>query len=330
MINKNLTGKASIDKPWLQFYPEEIRNVESPAVSIEQFLKMKNPDENKTAFEYYGNNITWKTFWEEVDKAAKSLKALGFTEGDRIPLFLQAVPAHYILLIAAERIGAVIICRDDVPEELCFAIRKAKSEVVFAMDYTSKEDEELFFATTSMKRMIKVSPYDYADKSSIPEYVEKEIKSKYTDDVYCSENDMTWNEFLALGENYTDDYMAPADADRAVFGAYTSGSTGISKLVIHSSSNIVAVAFQMSVFIAPSDVQERWWLPILPPALIAVTVSMTIFPLSAGLIVVLDPFCPLDDIDIAFMEQKPNFWALVPMLCEKLMKSDRIPKQGDI
>lgn len=330
MINKSLTGKASIDKPWLQFYPEEIRNVESPAVSIEQFLKMKNPDENKTAFEYYGNNITWKTFWEEVDKAAKSLKALGFTEGDRIPLFLQAVPAHYILLIAAERIGAVIICRDDVPEELCFAIRKAKSEVVFAMDYTSKEDEELFFATTPMKRMIKVSPYDYADKSSIPEYVEKEIKSKYTDDVYCGENDMTWNEFLALGENYTDDYMAPADADRAVFGAYTSGSTGISKLVIHSSSNIVAVAFQMSVFIAPSDVQERWWLPILPPALIAVTVSMTIFPLSAGLIVVLDPFCPLDDVDIAFMEQKPNFWALVPMLCEKLMKSDRIPEDYDM
>lgn len=104
MINKSLTGKASIDKPWLQFYPEEIRNVESPEVSIEQFLKMKNPDENKTAFEYYGNNITWKTFWEEVDKAAKSLKALGFTEGDRIPLFLQAVPAHYILLIAAERL----------------------------------------------------------------------------------------------------------------------------------------------------------------------------------------------------------------------------------
>ena len=199
MINKNLTGKASIDKPWLQFYPEEIRNVESPAVSIEQFLKMKNPDENKTAFEYYGNNITWKAFWEEVDKAARSLKALGFAEGDRIPLFLQAVPAHYILIIAAERIGAVIICRDDVPEELCFAIRKAKSEVVFAMDYTSKEDEELFFATTPMKRMIKVSQYDYADKSSIPEYVEKEIKSRYANDVYCGENDMTWNEFLALG-----------------------------------------------------------------------------------------------------------------------------------
>lgn len=114
-----LTGKASVDKPWLQFYPEALRNVEVPTITVETFLRAKNPDENKIAFEYYGNKITWKEFWGEVDKAAKSLKILGFGEGNRIPVFLQSVPAHFILLIAAERIGAAIICRDDIPEELC-------------------------------------------------------------------------------------------------------------------------------------------------------------------------------------------------------------------
>ena len=325
-----LTGKASVDKPWLQFYPEALRNVEVPTITVETFLRAKNPDENKIAFEYYGNKITWKEFWGEVDKAAKSLKILGFGEGNRIPVFLQSVPAHFILLIAAERIGAAIICRDDIPEELCFAIRKSKSETAFVMDYTSKSDEDLFRATTPMKRVIKVSPYDYADRKSVPDYVEKEIASRYTGAIETTEGDLTWDEFLALGKDYTEDYMAQEDANRPVFGAYTSGSTGISKLVIHSSSNIVATAFQMSIFIPPSDVQEKWWLPILPPALIAVTVSMAIFPLSAGLIMVLDPFCPLEDIDIAFMEQKPNFWALIPMFCEMLMKSDRIPEDYDM
>ena len=325
-----LTGKASVDKPWLQFYPEAMRNVEVPTITVETFLRAKNPDENKIAFEYYGNKITWKEFWGEVDKAAKSLKILGFGEGNRIPVFLQSVPAHFILLIAAERIGAAIICRDDIPEELCFAIRKSKSETAFVMDYTSKSDEDLFRATTPMKRVIKVSPYDYADRKSVPDYVEKEIASRYTGAIETTEGDLTWDEFLALGKDYTEDYMAQEDANRPVFGAYTSGSTGISKLVIHSSSNIVATAFQMSIFIPPSDVPEKWWLPILPPALIAVTVSMAIFPLSAGLIMVLDPFCPLEDIDIAFMEQKPNFWALIPMFCEMLMKSDRIPEDYDM
>ena len=325
-----LTGKASVDKPWLQFYPEALRNVEVPTITVETFLRAKNPDENKIAFEYYGSKITWKEFWGEVDKAAKSLKILGFGEGNRIPVFLQSVPAHFILLIAAERIGAAIICRDDIPEELCFAIRKSKSETAFVMDYTSKSDEDLFRATTPMKRVIKVSPYDYADRKSVPDYVEKEIASRYTGAIETTEGDLTWDEFLALGKDYTEDYMAQEDVNRPVFGAYTSGSTGISKLVIHSSSNIVATAFQMSIFIPPSDVPEKWWLPILPPALIAVTVSMAIFPLSAGLIMVLDPFCPLEDIDIAFMEQKPNFWALIPMFCEMLMKSDRIPEDYDM
>lgn len=325
-----LTGKASVDKPWLQFYPEALRNVEVPTITVETFLRAKNPDENKIAFEYYGNKITWKEFWGEVDKAAKSLKILGFGEENRIPVFLQSVPAHFILLIAAERIGAAIICRDDIPEELCFAIRKSKSETAFVMDYTSKSDEDLFRATTPMKRVIKVSPYDYADRKSVPDYVEKEIASRYTGAIETTEGDLTWDEFLALGKDYTEDYMAQEDANRPVFGAYTSGSTGISKLVIHSSSNIVATAFQMSIFIPPSDVPEKWWLPILPPALIAVTVSMAIFPLSAGLIMVLDPFCPLEDIDIAFMEQKQNFWALIPMFCEMLMKSDRIPEDYDM
>lgn len=325
-----LTGKASVDKPWLQFYPEALRNVEVPTITVETFLRAKNPDENKIAFEYYGNKITWKEFWGEVDKAAKSLKILGFGEGNRIPVFLQSVPAHFILLIAAERIGAAIICRDDIPEELCFAIRKSKSETAFVMDYTSKSDEDLFRATTPMKRVIKVSPYDYADRKSVPDYVEKEIASRYTGAIETTEGDLTWDEFLALGKDYTEDYMAQEDVNRPVFGAYTSGSTGISKLVIHSSSNIVATAFQMSIFIPPSDVPEKWWLPILPPALIAVTVSMAIFPLSAGLIMVLDPFCPLEDIDIAFMEQKPNFWAPIPMFCEMLMKSDRIPEDYDM
>lgn len=325
-----LTGKPSIDKPWLKFYPEALRNVEVPKMTVANFLKYKNPDENKVAFEYYGNKITWKCLWEEVDTAARALAALGFKKGDRIPTFLLSVPAHFILLLAAEKVGAALICRDDIPEELCFAIRKSRASVAFVHDYLSKEDEELFRATTPMKRMIKVSPYDYADRTSMVDYVAEEIESRYCAETGDTEGDLSWDEFMEIGRNYDGEYIAEEDCDRPLFGAYTSGSTGISKLVIHSGANIVAVAFQMSVFIPPMDHQEKWWLPILPPALIAVTVSMTFFPLSAGLYVTLDPYCPLEKIDIAFMEQKPNFWALVPMLCEVLMKSKNIPEDYDM
>lgn len=325
-----LTGKASIDKPWLNFYPESFRNITVPKMTLENFLKTKNPDSNRIAFEYYGKKYTWGQIWNEVELAAKALKAIGFQQNDRIPVFIQAVPAHFILLLAAEKIGAALICRDDIPEELCFAIRKSKASTVFVHDYISKEDEELFRQTTPMTRMIKISPYDYTVKENMPGYIRKEIESRYPVETKTTEGDISWEEFLDLGRNFEGEYLAVEDADRPLFGAYTSGSTGISKLVIHSAANIVAVAFQMSIFIPPSKEQEKWWLPILTPALIAVTVSMMTFPLSAGLMVVLDPFCPLEDIDIAFMAQKPNYWALIPMFCEILMKSDRIPDDYDM
>lgn len=327
---QNLTGKASIDKPWLNFYPEGIKDLDVPKITIESFLKMKNPDENKIAFEYYGNKITWKQLWAEVDIAARALKALGFEEGDRVPSFVVSTPAQYILLLAAERVGVAIICRDDEPEELCYAIRKSRTDTVFAMDYISKEDEELFRETTPMTRMIKVSPFDYADKSQMKDYVLKEIESRCAAETETAENDISWQEFMNLGRNFEGEYLAPVDPERAVFGAYTSGSTGISKLVIHSSANIVAIAYQMSIFIPPAEVQEVWWTPILPPALIAVTVSMTIFPLSTGLMVSLDPFCPLEEIDVEFMDRKPNFWALIPLYCDMLMESKRIPEDYDM
>lgn len=325
-----LTGKASVDRPWLEYYPGFSKDTEVPKLTVEEFLKMKNPDFSRLCLEYYGKKYTYDWLWEQVDAAAKALKAVGFQEGDRIPVFVQAIPAHYILLMAAERIGAAILCRDDTPTELCFAIRKTTTDVIFVQDYLSKEDEELMRSTTQTKRIVKISPYDYADRASMPDYVVAEIASHYDVEREQVEGDMNWQEFLKLGEDYTGHYYAPKDPDRPVFGAYTSGSTGVSKLVIHSSANIVAVAYQMSVFVPPSPVQEKWWLPILTPALIAATVSMTIFPLSAGLYVILDPFCPLEDIDIQFMKYQPNFWALIPMFCEILMKSTRIPEDYDM
>ena len=51
-------------------------------------------------------------------------------------------------------------------------------------------------------------------------YVEKEIASRYTGAIETTEGDLTWDEFLALGKDYTEDYMAQEDVNRPVFGAY--------------------------------------------------------------------------------------------------------------
>lgn len=54
MSTEGMAGKASIDRPWLKFYPEPFRKVEVPKMTVEAFLKLRNPDENRYAIEYYG------------------------------------------------------------------------------------------------------------------------------------------------------------------------------------------------------------------------------------------------------------------------------------
>ncbi|MDO5410583.1 MAG: AMP-binding protein [Lachnospiraceae bacterium] len=324
-----LTGKPSIDRPWLNFYPEVFRDLTVPVCSVTEFLKNQNTDWNRPAIEYYGRQYNWHEFWGYVDATAKALKAIGVKKGDRIPVFLQAVPEHLFLLLGAEKLGAAMICRDDTTDELCFAIRKSESSLVFAPDYISKEEEDQFLAETPMKRMVLVSPYTYADRAGIPDYEQGPLEARYPEHPACNPDNLTWEEFIALGRD-VEDFEGDFTPEAPLFCAYTSGSTGISKLVIHSAANIVGIAFQMAVFVPPAPIQLTWWLPLLTPALVAATVSMMVFPLSTGQRLILDPFCDVNDLDLGFMRYQPNMWALIPMFCDILMKSKRIPADYDM
>ena len=63
---------------------------------------------------------------------------------------------------------------------------------------------------------------------------------------------MTWEDFLALGDDM-EDIDADFDSSAPLFCAYTSGSTGVSKMVIHSAESIIGVAAQLVAFAPPTD-----------------------------------------------------------------------------
>ena len=177
---------------------------------------------------------------------------------EEFPLFLQKCSCTlYFYFTRQQRIGATIICRDDIPgkKELCFAIRKSKADTAFVMDYTSKEDEELFRATTPLTRMIKrflhmimqtkMQCGIYRERNCIKIFKEQ----KQEKEILHGKNS------FELEKDYHEDYMAERNPDRPVFEHIVDlpeFQTG------HPfSANVVAVAFQMSIFIPPSDVQKN-------------------------------------------------------------------------
>ena len=86
-MSQVLTGKPSVDKPWMQYYPEQlIKNLKVPSSTIGEYLAAACPGKDVTAIHYYGKDITWAQIETEVNRVAKALKAIGFGVGDQIPL----------------------------------------------------------------------------------------------------------------------------------------------------------------------------------------------------------------------------------------------------
>ncbi len=316
--------KASVAKPWMQFYPPEMQVYNAPEDTLTEFILKNNYDHDKNVVEYYGKTFTLNQILEETDKVAAALNSMGVEAGDRIVVFLRAVPEFIFVLLAAEKIGATIVCRDGEPEDHVEAIRNAKTKVVFAHDYITKKDEVLYYDVETLKHIVLVSPYTYAVCEEIPDYIEDSIKALYGEAVEWDEKTVGWNDMLKIGEEYGKVDVAFRNPDRALYCSYTSGSTGPSKQVIHTARTINGVLGQL-VIPGGFGFSMRVLHTLLPPALVAIVNSILIFNIASTNLLILSPYCDEKDIDLEFMRYRPQQMIAVSMMADLLMRSKRIP-----
>lgn len=60
-----------------------------------------------TAYNFYGNQVTYRTFISQIHAAAKALCAQGVRPGDRVTICMPNTPQAIILFYAINRMGAV-------------------------------------------------------------------------------------------------------------------------------------------------------------------------------------------------------------------------------
>ena len=328
--NAMLTGKPSIDRPWMKFYPEVLRGIQVPACTVEQYLSVRAADPNVIAMHYYGVDITWGTVFRKVDATARALQVLGVKQGDQIPVFLRSVPEFIYLLLAAERIGASLLCRDNTLEENIEAVQKANAKVIFVHDFFSKAEIEAYREQTNVNTYVIVPALESGDRAAMPVYLQHSLDALYPDVPARGSDTMMWADFCNMGQRFRGFVPAPVNIDRPLLRAYTSGSTGPSKQVIHSAHSIIGVLAQMNFYGSSDKFRPTWLLTILPPALIAVVVSMMLLPLAGGMLLILDPFVDVYDVDLEMMRYRPNNWPLIPMFVEVIRRSKRLPADYDM
>ena len=67
---KTLTGIPSVDRVWMKYYPEEITQLTVPECTLREYMLQNCPGLDISAIQYYGNDIVWRTIFEQADMVA--------------------------------------------------------------------------------------------------------------------------------------------------------------------------------------------------------------------------------------------------------------------
>lgn len=113
------TGYPHIDKPWMQFYDENVVSRKDPKVNLTQYLKDKTKGlGSKIEGSYYGQKITYDEFWDKVDNSSKVLTDLGIRKYDRIMNLVPNIPESGQIWLGATQLGMVSDFIDPRPDSM--------------------------------------------------------------------------------------------------------------------------------------------------------------------------------------------------------------------
>ena len=321
--------KASELRPWLKHFPEAFINMPTMCCTLEELIRTFNKKLDGPAIEYYGTTFSMNDMFAKADECAKALAAAGVKCGDHLTVFMQFQPEFMFLLLAAEKIGAALVCRDGVDEDYVNALQVAKGPLCFIQDDFTKEQEQLFYdSCPELKHIVTFNPFTYAVKETMPDYILANIDKRYSETSIINNADertMTWTQLIAGAEGFTGDYIAPRDPDRNLYHPFTSGSTGPSKEIMHCARTMTGILGQLCPMMTQIPFTMRCMMPTLPPALIAMVVPIVLLYTSTGHTEILNPYMAIEDHDLELMRYMPNGTVAVSNLGRALLDSKRIP-----
>ena len=321
--------KASIDRPWMKFYPKDISRMPPvPPLSLNRYLKIMCREQENALIRYYGTDISWEQFSGMVDAAARAMRAAGLGEGARIPVQLEAVPEFLVVLLAAEKIGASVLCRGSGVEENAEAIRTTGARIMVAHDFLSQESVDAY-SEAGIERIILVNPWKLAVKEQLPQHVISCLKSRYTGPKVTGGCVCSWEDFLSASRIYIGKTDAQQDITRPLLHCDSKDAQGNSLPVIHSAQTLLGTIHQI-VCCGSGDTRTTWLTAAVSPVSVEAVVSLMLAPICCGHTLDLDPFVEDADLDLELLRCKPGAWALSPARLEALAKSPRIPTDYDM
>ncbi len=322
-IEKKMTGYPSIDKPWLKYYRKEAINAPLPTCSMYEYIYKNNKNHlDAIALVYFNTKITYRTLFDEINKATTAFLAAGLKKGDVVSFITITTPEMIYALYAINKIGAIasIIDPRASAESLKKQITDAKSNILILLDACIEQVESVISSLTFKE--IVVIPVNQSMNFPIKQiYSAKAIFSKKIP--VRSFRFITWRNFIKASDSLLLTTIE-SDANAPAAITYTGGTTGIPKGVVLSNQNINSVAEQYKNA-ASSLKRGQSWLTVSAPFIAYAFIVGLHLPLSYGMrccIELYDPEVMVHNI----LRKKINHVAATPVVFEKLLNNPRAQK----
>ncbi|REB08764.1 long-chain fatty acid--CoA ligase [Sporosarcina sp. BI001-red] len=175
----------------------------------------------KTAYQFMGTSVTWKHYYDEVQRMTNSFLTMGLKPGDKVATILPQTPAFMTIYLAAGQMGLVVVPLDPrfkATEMINLCNRtEPKMLVCFAGNETLKE------TTKQLLKEIEIPHvFSYMGKLDVP-------GAKLYEVLLDSPVELTMP-------------FPPPTLDDPLIIIFTSGSTGLPKGGVLTHRNTFAIA----------------------------------------------------------------------------------------
>ncbi len=323
--SKNMTGYATIDRPWSKYYTEEALYGELPNMKVVDYLRENSQKHLQTnAISYFGNNIRYNKLLKNIAQVAGAYSSLGVKEEDIVSFCVPTLPETIYSFYGLNDLGATSCFIDPRTgaERIKKCLNATKSKVLVTIDLAIPKIDRIIDGT-SVDTVISLPATNSLPMGLNYLYRGKEAIKSLTNKTIYNNDYIKWHKFLS---GNTNDYVASTykkDSPTAI--VFTSGTTSEPKGVVISGDALNSIAFQYEHSGVPHEAGDRF-LNVMPAFLLYGLACGIHMPLCLGMTDIIIPQVDFNKFADIVLKYEPKHFMVTPTLFDKLVES---PKTQD-